>query len=259
MTQDSDILIELNEVSKSFGANEILKDVSFSVSRGEIVTLIGPNGAGKSTAMRIALSLLKADKGTITRAGNISIGYMPQNIAIDHSLPLSVIEFLKLRPGTGKKECLRVLSIVGASHVINNPIQTVSGGEMQRILLARAIIGKPDLLVLDEPVQGVDVIGQEAIYALISNLKSQFNCGILMISHDLHLVMSETDKVVCLNGHVCCSGAPEHVQNTPEYQALVGNTVGRGISFYKHNHDHTHDTFENDISCKINNEHVDHD
>jgi zinc transport system ATP-binding protein len=192
--------------------------------------------------MRIALKLLKPDDGEVKCAKNITIGYMPQKIMIDHSLPLNVLEFLNLRSGTTLGECKKVLTVVGAIHTISSPIQTVSGGEMQRILLARAILGKPDLLVLDEPVQGVDITGQEAIYNIIADLRDKLNCGILMISHDLHLVMSGTDHVVCLNTHVCCSGAPSQIQEAPEYRALLGDTVSTGLSLYKHSHDHHHDT-----------------
>ena len=235
-------LVELCGISKSFGSKNIVSNVSFSVHRGQIVTLIGPNGAGKSTVMRLALSLLKPDEGKVILAKNIIIGYMPQNINIDASLPLSVLEFLNLRPKTTREECKKALESVGAIHCLLSPIQAVSGGEMQRILLARAILGKPDLLVLDEPVQGVDINGQESIYRIISDLKDNLNCGVLMISHDLHLVMSGTDHVICLNNHICCSGMPSQIQDAPEYRALLGSAVGKGFSLYKHNHDHHHDT-----------------
>ena len=240
-------LIELENVSLSFSGHAVLERVSFSVARGEIVTLIGPNGAGKSTVMKIALGLLEPDSGQVKRASGISIGYMPQKILIEDILPLTVRDFLMLRPGADRGNVDEVMALVGITSVADSPVQRVSGGEMQRVLMARALLGEPDLIVLDEPVQGVDVSGQEELYQLISRIRQEKNCGVLMISHDLHMVMAGTDKVVCLNRHICCSGAPENIQDHPEYHALFGTQVD-GIALYTHHHDHHHDSHGNVVS-----------
>lgn len=251
------MLIELEKVSLAFSGRDILENVSFSVSRGEIVTLIGPNGAGKSTVMKIALGLLTPDRGQVRRASDISIGYMPQKIMIEDLLPLSVRDFLALRPGTTAAQVDDVMALVRISQVASNPVQRVSGGEMQRVLMARALLGDPDLIVLDEPVQGVNISGQKELYQLISRVRDEKNCGVLMISHDLHMVMAGTDKVVCLNRHVCCSGEPENIQNHPEYIALFGREV-EAIALYTHHHDHHHDSHGDVISGEHGKE-CDHD
>lgn len=244
MALDGSILIELDKVCLAFSGNTVLEEVSFSVNRGEIVTLIGPNGAGKSTIMKIALGLLTPDKGQVRRASGISIGYMPQKIIIEDILPLTVRNFLMLRPGTTEDQVADVMELVRISHVAQSPVQRVSGGEMQRVLMARALLGDPDLIVLDEPVQGVDITGQEELYHLIGRIRHEKNCGVLMISHDLHMVMAGTDKVVCLNRHICCSGAPENIQDHPEYHALLGHRT-EAVALYTHNHDHHHDSHGN--------------
>jgi len=240
-------LIELDRVCLAFSGRAVLEEVSFTVGRGEIVTLIGPNGAGKSTIMKIALGLLTPDRGQVRRAKGISIGYMPQKISIEDNLPLTVQSFLKLRPGTTDAQVTEVMELVRIAHVATCPVQQVSGGEMQRVLMARALLGDPDLIVLDEPVQGVDITGQEELYRLISRVHRHKNCGVLMISHDLHMVMAGTDRVICLNRHICCSGAPENIQDHPEYQALLGQRAD-AIALYTHHHDHHHDSAGNVVS-----------
>lgn len=248
------MLIELDKISLSFSGRSILEEVSLSVNRGEIVTLIGPNGAGKSTIMKIALGLLEPDSGQVRRAPDISIGYMPQKIMIEDILPLSVRGFLTLRPGTTPSQVDDVMTLVRIAHVADSPVQSISGGEMQRVLMARALLGNPDLIVLDEPVQGVNIGGQEELYHLISRIRDERNCGVLMISHDLHMVMAGTDRVICLNRHVCCSGAPENIQDHPEYKAMFGPEVD-AIALYTHRHDHHHDSHgdvvsgEHDAGC----------
>jgi zinc transport system ATP-binding protein len=236
----SDALIRLDGVAVSFNGQPVLDDVQLSVQPGEIVTLIGPNGAGKTTLVRVVLGLLQPDRGSVRRTPRLRIGYMPQKLHVDATLPLSVLRFLRLVPGVDRTRALAALAEVGAEQVIDSPLQSISGGEMQRVLLARALLREPQLLVLDEPVQGVDVAGQAELYRLISRLRERHGCGVLMVSHDLHLVMSATDQVVCLNRHVCCSGHPEQVSGDPAFIELFGQNA-KSLAVYHHHHDHDHD------------------
>lgn len=235
----SDALIRLDGVAVSFNGQPVLDDVQLSVQPGEIVTLIGPNGAGKTTLVRVVLGLLQPERGNVRRAPRLRIGYMPQKLHVDATLPLSVLRFLRLVPGVDRKRVLAALAEVGAEQVIDSPLQSISGGEMQRVLLARALLREPQLLVLDEPVQGVDFAGETALYDLIRDIRKTTGCGILLISHDLHMVMAGTDTVICLNGHVCCRGTPEAVSRSEDYQRLFGGNA-RGLAVYSHRHDHTH-------------------
>ena len=227
-------LISLDKVNKGFTGQHVLHNVSLQLNQGEITTLIGPNGAGKSTLVRIILGLLKPDSGSVTPAANLNIGYMPQKLHIDPTLPISTCRFLQLA-NTSHSACHSALESVGIGHLAATPIQKLSGGEMQRALLARAILRKPNLLVLDEPVQGVDVNGQNELYKMIGELSKSLNCAVLMVSHDLHIVMSATDQVICLNHHICCYGHPEQVTKDPAYLDIFGETA-----IYAHHHDHQH-------------------
>ncbi|SFH32063.1 zinc transport system ATP-binding protein [Pseudomonas syringae] len=236
----SDALIRLDKVAVTLSGQNVLDDIQLSVKPGEIVTLIGPNGAGKTTLVRAVLGLLKPDSGSVWRKPKLRVGYMPQKLHVDQTLPLSVLRFLRLVPGVDRTSAASALEEVGAGKVIDSPIQGISGGEMQRVLLARALLRKPELLVLDEPVQGVDVAGQAELYSLITRLRDRHQCGVLMVSHDLHLVMSTTDQVVCLNRHVCCSGHPEQVSHDPAFVELFGKNA-QSLAIYHHHHDHAHD------------------
>ena len=236
----SDALIRLDGVGVRFAGQDVLQGVSLAVRPGEIVTLIGPNGAGKTTLVRTVLGLLRPDRGEVWRKPRLRIGYMPQKLQVDPTLPLSVLRFLRLVPRVDRARALAALGEVGAQSVIDSPLQRISGGELQRVLLARALLRRPELLVLDEPVQGVDVAGQAELYRLIGRLRQRYGCGVLMVSHDLHLVMSATDQVVCLNRHVCCSGHPEQVSGDPAFLELFGGDA-RGLAVYHHRHDHAHD------------------
>ncbi|MDU5318423.1 MAG: zinc ABC transporter ATP-binding protein ZnuC [Escherichia coli] len=204
-------LVSLENVSVSFGQRRVLSDVSLELKPGKILTLLGPNGAGKSTLVRVT------------------------------TLPLTVNRFLRLRPGTHKEDILPALKRVQAGHLINAPMQKLSGGETQRVLLARALLNRPQLLVLDEPTQGVDVNGQVALYDLIDQLRRELDCGVLMVSHDLHLVMAKTDEVLCLNHHICCSGTPEVVSLHPEFISMFGPRGAEQLGIYRHHHNHRHD------------------
>jgi zinc transport system ATP-binding protein len=234
-------LIRAGHVDKRFGARTVLAGVDLAVHPAEIVTLIGPNGAGKTTLLRILLGLIDADGGTVERKSGLRVGYMPQRIAIDDLLPLPVRRFLELGRPAARNAIAAALAEVKAEHVIDSPIQAISGGELRRVLLARALLRDPELLVLDEPVQGVDVIGQGDLFRLILSIRDRRRCGVLMVSHDLHLVMAATDTVLCLNQHVCCTGRPEAVSRHPEYIALFGAREADALALYTHHHDHVHD------------------
>jgi zinc transport system ATP-binding protein len=248
-------LIDARGIQLSFGERDILKGVDLVIDQGEIVTLIGPNGAGKTSLVKVVLGLLKPTCGELARQKKLRIGYMPQKLHIEPSLPLTVKRFLSLAASVREPELLDALTRVGIERLLHNPIQLLSGGETQRVLLARAILRKPELLVLDEPVQGVDVAGQAELYRLINQLRDQLNCGVLMVSHDLHLVMANTDTVVCLNKHVCCHGHPEKVSNHPAYLELFGATAHTDIAVYTHNHDHSHDMHGNVVTSDSNSDH----
>lgn len=235
-------LAELKDVSIQFGDRPLLEHINMSLHQGEIVTLIGPNGSGKSTLIRTLLGLQSPTTGDVIRHATLRIGYMPQKLHIDPTLPLTVRHFLGLVRGVDKRDIRPALEKVGIPHLEQAQVQVLSGGETQRLLLARALLNKPNLLVLDEPVQGVDVNGQVELYHLIASIRDELNCGVLMISHDLHLVMAQTDTVVCINQHVCCSGSPQHVKGHPAYQALFGVPGAEdSIAIYAHSHDHVHD------------------
>jgi zinc transport system ATP-binding protein len=234
-------LLRLADIRLHVGRAEILNHVDLTVAPGEIVTLIGPNGAGKTTLVRIALGLLRPDHGTVALRPGTRIGYMPQKFQLDETLPLTARRFLSLSPGAADGDIRRVAEETGIGHLLGHPLGALSGGEVQRTLLARALLRQPELLVLDEPVRGVDVGGQLELYDLIARLRRQRGCGVLMVSHDLHLVMAATDRVVCLNRHVCCAGKPEAVSSHPEYLALFGALPAERIAVYSHRHDHRHD------------------
>lgn len=218
----------------------LVRGVDFSVSPGEIVTLIGPNGSGKSTSAKMAIGVLKPNEGRVERSRPFTVGYVPQKLAIDWTMPLTVRRLMTLTARLSSTELLAALEAVGMAHLVDAEVQNLSGGEFQRALFARAIARKPDLLVLDEPVQGVDFAGEIALYDLITSIRNTTGCGILLISHDLHVVMAATDTVICLNGHICCRGTPEAVSRSPEYQRLFGAAAGRTLAVYNHHHDHTH-------------------
>ena len=232
-------LIDAKALCLSLGGRDILQNVDLKLCANEIVTLIGPNGAGKTSLVKVVLGLTQPDSGTITRKPGICIGYMPQRLYVDANMPMTVERFLRFADPS-KKHISQALEEVGTRHLIDNPLQGISGGEMQRILLARALLRKPQLLVLDEPVQGVDIAGQIELYQLISRIRDRHQCGVLMVSHDLHLVMAQTDTVVCLNHHICCHGHPEQVSNDPAYLELFGKQHSETLAVYQHNHDHNH-------------------
>lgn len=219
----------------------IVRDIDIEIATGEIVTLIGPNGGGKSTTAKALLGLIAPDAGEVTRADGLKVGYVPQRFQIDVTLPLDVKRLMTLTQKHAPETIRAALERVNAGHLLGRAIQHLSGGELQRVLLARAIAGTPDLLILDEPVQGVDYAGEIALYELIGTIRDELGCGILLISHDLHIVMAATDRVVCIEGHVCCSGAPRHVMGDASFQRLFGQRGAQSLAIYRHHHDHVHD------------------
>ncbi|MGB1542181.1 MAG: zinc ABC transporter ATP-binding protein ZnuC [Spongiibacter marinus] len=233
-------LLQLEKVSLSLRQQTLLSEIDLNLARREIMTIIGPNGAGKSTLLRIALGLQRPDSGTVTRAPGLRIGYMPQRLSINPLMPISVSRFLRM---SQQRRCSikQALSRTGIAHLADRPLHDISGGETQRVLLSRALLAEPELLVLDEPAQGVDITGQTELYELIGELRDQLGCAVLMVSHDLHWVMAQTDTVICLNQHVCCHGHPETVSNDPAYLSLFGRRHAEAIALYQHDHDHRHD------------------
>jgi zinc transport system ATP-binding protein len=233
-------LLEASGLGYQAGGQMILEHISLRLRAGEILTVIGPNGAGKTTLLKLLIGLLEPTAGTVSRRPGLRIGYMPQRLAIDPALPMSVARFLQI----AERRPDRVADVAeetGIGHLLDSALASVSGGEFQRALLARALLRRPELLVLDEPVQGVDVLGQADLYALIKEVRTRHHCAVLMISHDLHLVMAATDTVLCLNRHVCCAGQPEDVSAHPAYLQLFGRQAAGEIAVYTHHHDHAHD------------------
>ena len=239
MSSENSTLVKLNNAGFKQNDKWLVEGVSLTVKKGEIVTLIGPNGSGKSTTAKIALGIYKNIEGSVEKYTN-KVGYVPQKISIDWTLPLRVYDFMLLTENIKDEAIDEALTLTGVIHLKNKNLGNLSGGEFQRVLIARAISKKPELLVLDEPVQGVDYTGEIALYELIKRISDTLNCGILLISHDLHTVMTATDHVVCLNGHVCCSGSPMDVAKNNEYKTLFGEQASQILSVYEHKHDHVH-------------------
>ncbi|MER0237268.1 ATP-binding cassette domain-containing protein [Fulvimarina sp. MAC8] len=233
-------LLALKGVGIARSGRWLIRGVNLEIARGEIVTLIGPNGAGKSTTAKLALGILPADEGVVERQASIRVGYVPQKLSVDRTLPLSVDRFMRLTAPLKPSEVDAALERTGVAHLAKTQLADLSGGEFQRVALARAIARRPDLLVLDEPAQGVDLGGEVALYELIQAIRKEIGCAVLLVSHDLHLVMAATDRVLCLNGHVCCHGAPRAVAAMPEYRQLFGARAAETLAVYEHDHDHVH-------------------
>ena len=237
----TDILLGARDIHFARTGRIILEGIDLDLAPGEIVTLIGPNGAGKTTLVRLLLGLERPDRGTITRRAGLTVGYAPQRFDRDPAIPMTVARFLALGSKHTPTEAEAALDEVGAARVIGQQLSQLSGGELQRVVLARALLRKPDLLVLDEPVRGVDYTGEAELYDLIGRIRDARGVGILLVSHDLHVVMAQSDRVICINRHICCSGQPETVAQHPEYVRLFGAEAARSFALYQHQHDHSHD------------------
>ncbi len=234
-------LISTDRIEIRHGGNTVLRDVSLSIARGEIVTIVGPNGSGKSSLLRALIGAVRPASGRLTHAPGLRIGYVPQKLQIDPTLPMTVRRFLSLPRRHRAAELDEALHQAGLPDLQHRQMTDLSGGQFQRVLLARALIEKPDLLILDEATQGLDQPGAAAFYRRIEEVRSDLDCAVLMVSHDLHVVMSASDRVICLNGHICCEGKPEAVASAPEYRAIFGSGTGGALALYRHSHDHHHD------------------
>ena len=237
--KENNPLVKLENAGVYKSSKWLVKGISFEVNNGQIVTLIGPNGSGKTTTAKMILNILNADEGLVTSNTN-KMAYVPQKINIDWTMPLRVIDFMKITSSINNAQIIEALTLTGVEKLLYDEVYNLSGGEFQRVLIARAVAKKPELLVLDEPVQGVDFNGEIALYNLIKKISDKLNCGILLISHDMHFVMSATDHVICLNGHICCSGTPSSVVKNPAYIKLFGEHNAETVSYYQHHHDHSH-------------------
>ncbi|WP_417249774.1 zinc ABC transporter ATP-binding protein ZnuC [Celeribacter sp.] len=246
-------LITLKNISVTLGRREVLHDISLHIDRGEILTIVGPNGSGKSTLLRTVIGAIKPTRGQIEHAPDLRIGYVPQRLHIDPTLPLTVKRFMSLPKRVDHATIHAALDRAGAGHLCYHRMTDLSGGQFQRVLLARALLCRPDLLILDEATQGLDQAGSADFYDQIEEVRRDTGAAILMVSHELHVVMAASDRVVCLNGHVCCQGAPEHVASAPEYRALFGRGTHGALALYRHQHSHTHHHDPNNL------EHDQHD
>lgn len=233
-------LISLNNINVYFNRQHILQNIHFNIFPESIVTIVGPNGGGKSTLLKVLLKLITPKSGQVLHQKNLKIGYVPQKLNIENSMPINVQHFLALKPNATKEKIKDVLNLFSIAHLKRHNLHNLSGGQMQRVLLARAVLDNPKLLVLDEPMQGVDALGQVELYQLLNKVRSMLNCAILMVSHDLNIVMKNTDEVICINHHICCSGTPEKVTNNPNFIALFGDKFSKNIAFYSHHHNHHH-------------------
>lgn len=246
-------LLQLDGLCLLQGRQVLLENINLSLHPGEIMTVIGPNGAGKTTLIKAALGLINVSAGKVHRRSDLRIGYMPQRLSLNPLMPVSVERFLRMA-NASPKEVDRALGLTNIQHLRHSPLHDISGGETQRVLLSRALLRNPQLLVLDEPAQGLDITGQTELYELIGELRRTLGCAVLMVSHDLHWVMAQTDTVICLNQHICCHGHPEQVSNDPAYLSLFGRRHAEAVALYQHHHDHRHD-MHGDVVCEHDHHH----
>ena len=234
-------LITASNITVNRGGKKILDDVSLKVGTSDFITVLGPNGGGKSMLLKCLMGFYAPDQGQVTKANHLKVGYVPQQFSSEHTMPISVLQFLNLRKTLSPNELDKISTETNITDLLHKPLNVLSGGELQRILLARSLIGKPSLLVLDEPAQNLDIAGQLAFYKLLTRVYEQRELTILMVSHDLHMVMATTRRVICLFRHVCCSGEPQVVTKDPEFKTLFGNDMAEMMAVYQHGHKHSHD------------------
>lgn len=247
-------LVSLENIRVEFNGQNVLQNINLSIYPNTVTTIVGPNGGGKSTLLKVLLKLQTPNSGKVTHQKGLKIGYVPQKLHLDHSMPITVSRFLALKPQTDDKMIEETLSLFSIAHLAKNSMQKLSGGELQRVLLARAILDRPQLLILDEPMQGVDITGQTELYQLLNEMRNWLNCAVLMVSHDLNIVMANTDEVLCINKHICCAGTPEKVSNDPSFIHFFGDRFARNVAFYSHHHNHHHnlhgDVCSGQCDCK---------
>lgn len=241
MNKKSTILIETSELSFKVRSKWILDHVSLTVEENDFITIVGPNGAGKTTLLKLILGITKPTKGSVTKHSNLRIGYVPQRFTPDPILPINVEYFLSLSPNYKKENLKDIFKLSQIDHLLKNDLYTLSGGEMQRVLMARAMLNDPNLLILDEPAQNLDISGQLNLYKLIQNIHQERKCAILMVSHDLHMVMAQTNQVYCLYHHICCSGKAEQVMKDQKFLDIFGDDFAKMMTVYQHHHTHEHD------------------
>ncbi|WP_370253808.1 ATP-binding cassette domain-containing protein [Nioella sp.] len=234
-------LVTVTGLNVQLGGHTVLHHVDFDIDAGEIVTIVGPNGSGKSTLLRAIIGAVPPDAGKVLRGKGLRIGYVPQKLHIDPTLPMTVRRFLDLPVRVNDAAAAAALDEAGAGALMTRQMAGLSGGQFQRVLLARALLSDPQLLILDEATQGLDQPGSAAFYQKIADVRAAHGCAVLMVSHELHVVMAASDRVICLNGHICCQGEPEHVASAPEYRALFGTGTGGALALYRHEHHHSHD------------------
>ena len=234
------MLIDISKLEVKYGSKKVLQNINLSLNANEIVTIVGPNGSGKTTLFKAIIGSVPLSKGKISIKPNLRIGYVPQQLKVDQTLPITVERFLKLAT-RNNNDIEKMIAFFGSENIFREQINNLSGGQMQRVLLARALVNEPEILLLDEATRGLDQPGIAAFYRKIENISKETNCAILMISHDLHVVMSASDRVICINGHICCQGTPENVATSPEYQTLFGSNIDGSFALYRHKHDHNHD------------------
>lgn len=234
-------LVKLSDINLVLGNQAILQNINLQIFPNSITTIVGPNGGGKSSLLKVLLKLQPATSGKIEHASGLKIGYVPQKLHLDPSIPITVEKFLSLKPNVSRPAIDEALSLFNITHLRQNSMQKLSGGELQRVLLARAILDRPQLLILDEPMQGVDITGQTELYQLLNKTRSWLNCAILMVSHDLNIVMANTDEVLCVNRHICCAGTPDVVSSDPSFIHFFGDQFAKNVAFYSHKHNHHHD------------------
>ena len=234
------MLIDISKLEVKYGSKKVLQNINLSLNANEIVTIVGPNGSGKTTLFKAIIGSVPLSKGKISIKPNLRIGYVPQQLKVDQTLPITVERFLKLAT-RNNNDIEKMIAFFGSENIFREQINSLSGGQMQRVLLARALVDKPEILLLDEATRGLDQPGIAAFYRKIENISKETNCAVLMISHDLHVVMRASDRVICVNGHICCQGTPENVATSPEYQTLFGSNIDGSFALYRHKHDHNHD------------------